>query len=99
MPAQSSGPATAPTPVFGRWRLNYVTFRDDGTREHTQRVVRILEVMPTKRQIRCWCELRQAERTFSLFFLEPPIDMETGEVIDVEAWLTAYRSLRRRKKR
>lgn len=62
----------------------------------TYRYVRILEVKPRLEQIVCWCEMRRAERTFSLPRIERAADGETGELIDVTAWLEDYKRSRQR---
>lgn len=86
-----------PTPVHGRWRIRYRTFEAENAQPVvTDRVVRILKVKPVLHHLECWCELRHDRRTFSLWGIEQATDAETGEVIDLNVWMDAYKRSRRR---
>ena len=95
--ARRNAPRHGPAPVYGRWRIRYESFGDDdGPAVVTERVVRILKVMPLLHHLECWCELRQARRTFALRAIERAVDEQTGEIIDLNGWMDAYRLSRRR---
>lgn len=90
---QTVSPSLA-APVLARWTIRYRSI--DAT---TTRTVRITRVHPRKHQIVGWCELRNQERTFSLFAIEEARDATTGEILDLNEWMTAYRRSRRSSKK
>lgn len=81
-------------PTIARWVLHYRTLADDKAAIQ-RREVRIHTVHPRRMQLVGFCELRQAERTFSFLGIAKVEDAATGEEIDFDAWLTAYISMRR----
>ncbi len=85
-----------PAAVYGRWHMVYRTFGEGGELLETRRTVRILEVRPNLYRLVCWCELRQAVRTFNFGSIVEVVDADTGEHINWAEWLTAYRRSRRR---
>ena len=84
-----------PAPVHGRWSIIYRAAYGDERDMATERIVRITEVKPNLRQIVAWCELRREERTFNLDNIQRAAHAETGEIIDLDAWLVEYRRSRR----
>ena len=84
--------ARPPVKIYARWKIRY----RDYAGVSTERVVRVLAVRPRLERLEVWCELRGGERTLSFWGLEEIIDAETGEIIDFDAWLRAYRASRRR---
>lgn len=89
---QSSEVPESVQPVLARWTIRYRSSSATTTRN-----VRITRVHPRKHQIVGWCELRGQERTFSLFAIDQALDTDTGEVIDLNEWMAAYRKSRRSK--
>lgn len=93
--AQAKAAAWPPAPIYGRWSIRYLRIEASGEQVVTHRVIRILRVRPNIGLLDCWCELRQQERTFALFRIVDAADADTGELIDIPAWLTDYRRGRR----
>lgn len=87
--------AAPPPPVYGRWTIIYQGRGDGDDLVETTRTVRVLEVKPRLMQLICWCELRQARRTFSIMYIRQAADAETGEIIALGQWLEDYQRQRR----
>jgi hypothetical protein len=87
--------AGAPTKFAARWLIKYV----DACDVSTKRIVRVQRVHPELQQLDCWCELRNAGRTFAFGGLRQIVDVETGEIVDLPEWLAAYAASRRQRKK
>lgn len=85
-------PSTPPDAVYGRWIIRYRDFNGD----ETTRTVRIIAVRPRLEKLECWCELRADYRTFNFYGVLSFTDAETGEIVNLRSWVTAYNRSRRK---
>jgi len=81
-----------PRTYLARWQIDYFSMGG----ELTRRVIRVERVQPNLRMVHGWCELRRDDRSFHLDLIQDAIDLSTGEVVDLEAWLSDYRRSRRK---
>lgn len=77
--------------MLARWRITYLGRNQDAT----PRVVRVHKVQPNAARITGFCELRQAERTFSLHYVRFVEDADTGLPVNLADWLAQYRKTRK----
>jgi hypothetical protein len=79
-------------PAIARWSFTYTA----GTGEITSRTVRVQHYYHQNNNIRAWCELRDDERSFYLDRMRDVTDAETGQPVDLPAWIASHRPRRGR---
>lgn len=63
-----------------RWRIRYV----DAEGVTTERVIKVIALVPETGHIDAWCELRGDTRTFVASRVQEAVDVETGEIVDLQ---------------